>query len=134
MQLSYFKRIYIDGGDNKMSYTEQEDAAIESLSNWLEHPSELGKKPSKIELAGNFELDGLKYYIIKYKKNILGNWLVGVAGGYEENSLETVGHTFSEFKEYKEETAKAECTKMVNMIKDYWKARAEEYLKQQQDN
>lgn len=116
------------------SYTEQENAAIESLSNWLEHPSELGKKPSKIELAGNFELDGLKYYIIKYKKNILGNWLVGVAGGYEENSLEAEGHTFSEFKEYKEETAKEECTKMVNMIKDYWKARAEEYLKKQQEN
>lgn len=125
-----FKRIYIEG-DDKMNYTVQEKAAIESLSNWLKHPNELGKKPNKIELVGNFELDGLKYYIIKYKKSIFGNWLVGVAGGYEKDAIEASGHTYSEFKEYNEKTAKEECIKMVNMIKDYWKSRAEEYLKQQ---
>lgn len=129
------KKLYIDGGDdNKMNYTEQANAAIKSLSNWLENPNELGKKPSKIELVDDFELEGLRYYVIKYKKNILGKWIVGVAGGYGENSLESEGHTFSEFKEYKEETAKEECINMVNMIKNYWKARAEEYLKKQQGN
>ena len=117
-----------------MNYTEQEKAAIESLSNWLEHPSELGKKPSKIELVDSFEIDELKFYIIKYKKSIFGNWLVGVAGGYEGNNLVAEGHTFSDFKEYKQDTAKEECIKMVNMIKDYWKARAEEYLREKKDN
>ena len=115
-----------------MNYTEQEKAAIESLSNWLADPNELGKKPSKIECVGSFELDDLKYYIIKYKNNTEDKWLVGVAGGYEENSLEAQGHTFSDFKEYKEETAKEECVQMVNMIKEYWKSMAEEYLKDQQ--
>ena len=100
-------------------------AAIESLSNWLAHPSELGTKPSKIECVDSFGLDELKYYVIRYKKNPLEKWLVGVAGGYEENSLDSTGYTFSEFKEYKEETAKEECIQMVNMIKDYWKARAD---------
>lgn len=116
-----------------MNYTEQENAAIQSLSDWLKHPNELGKKPSQIELVDDFELEGLKYYIIKYKKNMLGKWLVGVAGGYEKNSLRAEGHTFSEFHEYKEETAKDECLQMVNMIKEYWKARAAEYYKKQQD-
>lgn len=114
-------------GERKMNYTEQEKAAIESLSNWLESPFELGKKPSQIELVDSFELDKLKFYIIKYKESTFGKWLVGVAGGFEGNSLEPEGHTFSDFKEYKPETAKEECLKMVNMIRDYWRARAEDY-------
>ena len=38
------------------------NAAMESLTEWLAHPAELGKAPAKIECAGEFDLHDLHYY------------------------------------------------------------------------
>ena len=78
----------------------QRQAAYEAMKEWLIHPQELGKAPSKLEHAGEFDLHGLHYYIFKYKKSMLGPWLLGVCGGYEEGETEHCGHVFSEMEPY----------------------------------
>jgi Tetratricopeptide repeat. len=80
----------------------QEIAALEDMIEWLSHENELGTAPSEIELAGEFDLHGLHYYIFKYKKSNSASspWLLGVAGGYSRFDLEHCGHVFSEMEEY----------------------------------
>jgi len=43
------------------------NAAMESLTEWLAHPAELGKAPAKIECAGEFDLHDLHYCFVKSK-------------------------------------------------------------------
>ena len=94
---------------------------------WLADPHELGKKPSKIKHVGEFDYEGMRFYIFKYKKGFFGKWLVGVSGGYEGDELDPCGHTFSEMREYDPQTAQADCFAMIDMIMNYWKRRAAEY-------
>ena len=42
---------------------QQQNAALESMKEWLAHPDELGKEPAKIELAGGVGPQELHYYI-----------------------------------------------------------------------
>lgn len=46
----------------------QKQEACRAMSEWLSHPSELGKAPFRIECAGEFDIEGLHYYIFKFKK------------------------------------------------------------------
>ena len=41
----------------------QQQAAMQSMKEWLSHPGELGKEPAKIEPAGEFDLHDLHYYM-----------------------------------------------------------------------
>lgn len=107
--------------------TEQMKAAKESMVEWLSHPEELGKAPVKIECAGTFDLYEMRYYIFKYKKSILGKWLLGVCGGYEGDGLENCGHVYSEMEEYLEASAVEQSTAMVEMVRSYWMEQAEQY-------
>jgi len=101
---------------------EQLDAARQSMINWLSHPRELGKAPAGIEYADSFEIEDMHYYIFKFRAEPSEKWLVGVAGGFEEDDLEPCGHTFSDMKEYDPATARAECTAIVERIMNYWKS------------
>ncbi|QOT12438.1 DUF4261 domain-containing protein [Paenibacillus sp. JNUCC32] len=108
--------------------TVQQQAAKRAMIEWLANERELGHKPSKIELAGEFNLHGMHYYIFKYKKSMLGKWLVGVCGGYEHASdTEHCGHVFSEMQPYHPATAEEEAISMVNMIREYWMQQAAQY-------
>ena len=98
---------------------EQLNAAMEAMIEWLAHPAELGKVPAKIECAGEFDLHEMHYYIFKYKKSALGNWLCGVCGGYEDDELENCGHVFSEMEEYHEETAEEDAIALVEYVREY---------------
>ncbi|GAA4864912.1 hypothetical protein GCM10023310_50460 [Paenibacillus vulneris] len=105
--------------------TSQQQAAMQSMINWLSDERELGQKPSKIEIAAEFDLHGMHYYIFKYKKTWLGKWLLGVCGGYEHPSdTEHCGHIFSEMQPYDPATAKQEAIAMVEMIREYWMKQA----------
>lgn len=95
----------------------QMNAAKEQMIEWLEHPQELGKAPSKIECAGEFDLYEMHYYIFKYQKGIFGKWLLGVCGGYEGDSLDHCGHVYSEMQEYVEETAKEDAIALVEYVR-----------------
>lgn len=107
--------------------TTQQQAAMQAMIDWLTHEHELGRKPSKIEIAGEFDLHNMRYYIFKYKKSLLGKWLLGVCGGYENPSdTEHCGHVFSEMTNYDPATAEQEAIAMVEMIRNYWMQRAAE--------
>ena len=106
---------------------DQMKAAEQAMIDWLSDPHELGKKPNKIEYAGNFDLNDMHYYIFKFKPGIFGKWLVGVCGGFEDDDLEPCGHTFSDMKEYDSQTAKNECIAMVERIMEYWKEQAAKF-------
>jgi len=105
--------------------TAQQQAATQSMIDWLANERELGHKPSKIEIAGQFDLHGMHYYIFKYKKTMFGKWLLGVCGGYETPSdTEHCGHVFSEMQLYDSATAQQEAIAMVEMIREYWMKQA----------
>lgn len=108
--------------------TAQQQAATDSMIEWLAHEQELGHKPSRIEIAGEFDLHDMHYYIFKYKKSMLGKWLLGVCGGYESSSdTDHCGHVFSEMQPYNPATAEQEAMAMVEMIREYWMKQAAAY-------
>lgn len=108
--------------------TAQKQAAMQSMIEWLADERELGQQPSKIEIAGEFDLHDMHYYIFKYKIEMLGEWLLGVCGGYEDPSdTEHCGHVFSEMQPYALETAEQEAVKMVEMIREFWMKQAAAY-------
>lgn len=104
----------------------QMEAAKKSMVQWLAHPQELGKEPSKIECAGEFDLHDLHYYIFKYKKGMFGKYLIGVCGGFEGEELEHCGHVISQMQEYNESTAEKDAIEMVEFVRQYWMERAEQ--------
>lgn len=106
---------------------EQMNTAQEAMVEWLSHPGELGKKPSKIECAGTFELYDMTYYMFKYKKSIVGKWLLGVCGGYEQDCMENCGHVFSQMEEYDEQTAIEKSKEMIETVREYWMKAAENH-------
>ncbi len=95
--------------------------AVEIMTGWLGHKNELGKKPAKIKAAGSFSYEGNTYVILKFKPDLFGKWEVGVVGFDEEGN--ECGHTFSEFEEYDETTAKDQCIAMIEYLKEYWRGR-----------
>lgn len=74
----------------------QKELAKMEMVKWLSDPNELGKAPAKIDITNVLNYLGMRYYILKFKKNSLDfKWLLGVCGGYENESLEHCGHVFS---------------------------------------
>ena len=96
---------------------EQMNAAREAMIEWLAHPAELGKAPAKIECAGEFDYYDMHYYIFKFKKGVLGKWLIGVCGGYEDDGMENCGHIFSEMEEYNESAATEQAKDLVEKVR-----------------
>ena len=91
------------------------------LEDWLSHPSELGRKPSKIEYTNQFEdEDGISCMIFKYKKSLFGKWLLGIV---------SESGTFSEMKEYKQETEINDAKILLETLKNYWKQMAAQMTK-----
>ena len=63
--------------------------AMEELENWLADPTELGRKPTKIEYTASFEdEDGIKCMIFKIKKNFF-------ISCYNPNSIRFNSHNTS---------------------------------------
>ena len=105
----------------------QKMAAREDLIEWLQHPNELGKKPSSIEYVEDFELHEMTYYIFKYKKSMLGAWLLGIAGGYEGDDLEHCGHVFSDMNKFDPTTAQDDAIAIIESIRTYFMNMAKSY-------
>lgn len=101
-------------------------AAREAMTEWLSHPQELGKPPARLECAGEFDLHDLHYYIFRYQKTAGDPWLIGVAGGYEEDGLEHCGHVFSEMEPYEEATALEKAAALVETVRRFWIDQAKE--------
>lgn len=114
----------------------QKDVAKKAMIEWLADEHELGKEPSKIECVHEFDLYDLHYYVFRFKKGILGEWLLGVAGGYEKDSNEHCGHVFSDMEKYDAKTAIDLSIKMVEKIRAYWikQAKQQEFKKYFEQN
>ena len=104
----------------------QKEAALAAMTAWLSHAQELGHKPAEIECTGTFVLHDMTYYIFKYKDTKDSEWLLGVNGGYEGDSLSDCGHTFSEMEPYDEKTAVKDATALVEMVRSYWMEQAKQ--------
>ena len=103
-----------------MEKNKQADVALKALSEWLADADRLGKAPAKIECTMDFEMDGLKYYVFKYRKKMLGPWYIGICGGFEGDSPEHCGHIFSGMEDlYEEKTAPDLARKMAMFIRDF---------------
>lgn len=111
--------------------TKQQEAALTAMGEWLAHPEELGRVPAKLEIAGEFDLHDCHYYIVKYRKSLLGKWLLGVCGFEDAETLKPCGHTFSEMEPYDPDTALEKCQAMVESIRRYWMERAGEEAERQ---
>lgn len=89
------------------------EKAKEELIEWLSDPDELGRKPVKIEYTNHFkDENGIECVIFKFKKSIVGKWLLGIV---------SESGTFSEMKEYHAKNEIDDATKILNMLKEYWK-------------
>ena len=99
-----------------------ENRAVEVMTGWLAHKNELGKEPAQIQAEGRFSYDENEYVIVKFKPEMTAEWQVGVVGFDEEGN--ECGHTFSEYEEYDNATAKDRCIAMIEYLKDYWRSRA----------
>ena len=104
----------------------QMSAALESLSEWLSDKERLGAAPAAIECAGEFDLDGLRYYIFKFRRALEGEWLIGISGGYKAGSLTNCGHIFSEMDPYVERTARESGVMMAQFIRDFMREKNSE--------
>jgi len=104
----------------------QKETAIELMEDLLKRPNFLGKKPLKLSIAGEFDLYNRHYYIFKFKKSLLGKWLLGFCGGFEGDGVGHCGHIFSPLTPYDPATAQEECIKMIEQWKQADTESAEE--------
>ncbi len=102
----------------------QKESAQYAMIEWLASPNELGKKPAKIQCTKQFEYLEMNYYIFKFKKSLFSKWMIGVCGGYEEDSTDHCGHVFSNFQQYDQKTEEKDVKEMVDYIRNYWMQRA----------
>ena len=98
-----------------MRSPEEEKIAV---SEWLEHPSELGKKPYAIEFTTRFTTeDGIECMIFKYKKSLVSPWLLAISSD---------SGIFSEQNKYDPSTEKEDALKLIEFLKQFWKNKASE--------
>ena len=110
---------------------EQMQAAMNSMTEWLSHPHELGRAPYKIECAGSFVRHEMCYYMFRFKRSMLGRWLLGVCGGYEGCGLEHCGHVLSDMEPYDPDSAEEDAMAMVDSLRAYWTREAEKLAARQ---
>ena len=107
----------------------QDEIARAEMINWLEYPTELGKKPDSIELLGKFDYNGYDCYAYKFKSNDfrIKDYMLGVVGGYEKNKITTndTGWTFSKFDLLEDDYMK-QAFKLVEFMNDLWEERSNE--------
>lgn len=115
--------------------TKQQELAVREMTQWLALSPKFQKLPVKIEIAGEFDLYGRHYYVIKFKKTLLGAWLLGVAGGFTNEEDTSVLYVTSNFTEYQAKTARDKARVMIaNLVEqERHQAQQEELSKEQQE-
>jgi len=96
-----------------MSMLQMNAAAVE-LERWLAREEQFGKSPFTTVCVGEFDVESLHYYVFKYRVSFLGDWMLGVSGGYRGDELEPVTDPNSEKKRYDRQSAMEEAKRMVN--------------------
>lgn len=96
---------------------QQIDAAKAAMVQWLCNSNALGKAPAQIQCVGELELDELHYYLFKYKKSLVGRWLLGICGGYTADSLQHCGHIISLMEPYRPHCAQEDALRMLRWFR-----------------
>ena len=97
--------------------TEPIKEASEELAQWLSYPTELGCRPAKVEFTTECDdTDGIHCMIFRFQKTLLGKWLLGIV---------SESGTFSEMQEYHKESELEDATRILEMLKAYWKQQAD---------
>ena len=82
----------------------QKNIAKEALCKWLSEQTEMGgHPPKKIEYAFALKDDqnnGRIFFVFKFKKTAIGKYLIGVAGGFENEESTECNEIFSGFDEF----------------------------------
>ena len=60
------------------------------------------------------DLHDLHYYVFRFKAKMLGEWMLGVCGGYEGDELDHCGHVFSQMEKYNDRTAIEDAAPSLN--------------------
>lgn len=104
----------------------QESIAKSDMIRWLCYPTELGSKPDKIELLGEFIYNDTRCFAYKFSKKDfkISGELLGVAGGYPMDKVSSVstGYTFSKFENVQDDWEE-QSGELVETIFNYWKNR-----------
>ena len=100
----------------------QKNAAQQEMVRWLSAPQELGRIPAQMECVGTFDMQELRYYIFRFKKELSGKWILGICGGYEGESLEHCGHIFRDEEECGEEDTAKRAAQLVKHVRHRWAA------------
>lgn len=97
-------------------YMAKYEKEMQEVVEWLEHPNELGKAPSKIEFTKEFtDPDGIHCLIFRFKKGMLSPWLLAI---HSESGI------FSEQEKYDEKRDIEQAQAMIDYLKSYWKSMA----------
>ena len=82
----------------------QKDIAKEALCKWLSEQEQMsGQPPKKIEYAFALKDDqnnGRIFFVFKFKKTAIGKYLIGIAGGFENEESTDCSEIFSGFDEF----------------------------------
>lgn len=109
----------------------QIECAYEAMTQWL--CNLLGQAPAEVDCAGEFDYEGLHYYIFKYKRIAAGKWRAGVCGGYEQGDLNNCGHIYSKKEKYDEKEPVKQAIALIEELKDIWKREGEKYDRQKEN-
>jgi len=91
----------------------QMNAACVELERWLSRKEILGKSPFAAVCIGEFDRGDLHYYVFKFRAVFLGDWLLGVSGGYQGDELEALTEPNSEMKPFLRRTALQDAEKLA---------------------
>lgn len=103
----------------------QIDIAKEALCKWLSDQEQMsGHPPKKIEYAFALKDDDHGdriFYVFKFKKLAIGKWLIGIAGGFENEESTDCGAIFSGFDGFPDDRDEAVelAFKMIDFIYVY---------------
>lgn len=103
----------------------QKDIAQKTLCEWLSEQKEMGGKlPKKIEFAFALKDDengDRIFFVFKFKKGAVGKYLIGIAGGFENEQSTECSMAFSGFDEFPDNRdAAAELAfKMIDFIMQF---------------
>ena len=82
----------------------QREIAQNALCKWLSEQEQMsGQPPKKIEYAfalKDDENNGRIFFVFKFKKTAIGKYLIGIAGGFEDEDSTEVSAIFSGFDEF----------------------------------
>lgn len=112
---------YVDGV--KLMNKQQMEQGRQYLIEWLSDKQELGKAPAKIEYTFEFDRNDLHYYVYRFKKGLMGKWMIGICG-FDGDDMENIGHVFSGMDEYEENGAPELAQHMAQFLYEYWRKQA----------